>query len=353
MSVSILNLGMQENEGPLLEAASNASGHSLVHTVTDPAEAWYWAGEHQPDITVVDVRWLNGQGIDFMRRIRADRVCADLPLLALVDEHDRNHRHQSMHAGANEFIHAPIDAYECQVRILNMLTVRAYRKLLDRTSTLSAAGIDDYSDYASAREREILLRLARAGEYRDETTGSHILRIGKLSRGIAEILGFGGPECTIIEAAAPMHDIGKIGIPDAILHKPGPLTDAERDVMQNHTLIGYEILKDSSSPFVQRGAEIALAHHEKFDGSGYPHGLRGQDIPFSARIVAVADVYDALTSKRDYKSAWLPSQACEYIAAQEGTHFDPECVKALFAKLKADISRPEPVTKFVPNLVAK
>ncbi len=339
MAVSILNVGMQENEGPLLEAASNASGHSLVHTIANPAEAWYWAGQHQPDITVVDVRWLNGRGIDFMRRFRADRACADLPLLALVDEHNRDHRHQSLRAGANEFISAPLDAYECQVRILNMLTVRAHRKLLDRSAQAPAAGIDDFTDYASAREREILLRLARAGEYRDEATGTHIVRIGKLSRGIAEILGIGEPERTIIEAAAPMHDIGKIGIPDFILHKSGLLTDAERAIMNNHTVIGYEILKDSSSPFVQRGAEIALAHHEKFDGSGYPHGLRGQDIPLSARIVAVADVYDALTSKRDYKAAWLPSQACEYIASQEGSHFDPECVKALFSRLKTDASR--------------
>jgi two-component system, response regulator RpfG len=337
MSVSILNVGMRENERPLLEAANNASGYSVVHTVADPAEAGYWAGEHQPDITVVDVRWLNGRGIDFMRRFRANRACADLPLLALVDEHDRNHRHQSLRAGANELISAPLDAYECQVRILNMLTVRAHRKLLDRTAILPAPGIDDFNNYASAREREILLRLARAGEYRDETTGAHIVRIGKLSRGIAEVLGLGEPECTIIEAAAPMHDIGKIGIPDAILRKPGSLTESERSVMKTHTLIGYEILKDSSSPFVQRGAEIALSHHEKFDGSGYPAGIRGHDIPISARIVAVADVYDALTSKRDYKSAWLPSQACEYIAGQEGAHFDPECVKALFARLKTEV----------------
>jgi len=336
MAVSILNVGMRENEGPLLEAAVNASGYSLVHTVADPTEAGRWAGEHQPDITVVDVRWLNGRGIEFMRRFRADRLCAELPLLALVEQHDRSHRHESLRAGANEFISAPLDAYECQVRMLNMLTVRAHRKLLDGVACLPAAGINDYTDFASAREREILLRLARAGEYRDEATGSHIVRIGKLSRGIAEILGLGEKECTIIEAAAPMHDIGKIGIADSILHKPGSLTEAERNVMKTHTQIGYEILKDSSSPFVQRGAEIALAHHEKFDGSGYPYGIRGQDIPISARIVAVADVYDALTSKRDYKTAWTPAQACEFIADQEGAHFDPVCVKAMFASLRSE-----------------
>ena len=336
MTVSILNVGLRENEGPLLEAAINASGYSLVHTVVDPTEAGCWAGEHQPDITVVDVRWLNGRGIDFMRRFRADRRCTDLPLLALVDEHDRNHRHESLRAGANEFISVPLDAYECQVRILNMLTVRAHRNLLDRSARSSTPGMDDYADFASAREREILLRLARAGEYRDESTGRHIVRIGKLSRGIAEILGVGEPECTILEAAAPMHDIGKIGISDSILRKSGPLTEAERDIMKTHTQIGYEILKDSSSPFVQRGAEIALAHHEKFDGSGYPFGIQGQDIPLSARIVAVADVYDALTSKREYKPAWSPAKASEYIADQKGAHFDPECVNALFARLRTE-----------------
>jgi len=336
MAVSILNVGMRENEGPLLEAAINASGSSQVHTVANPTEAGRWACEHQPDITVVDVRWLNGRGIDFMRWFRADHRSAELPLLALVEQHDRNHRHQSLRAGANEFISAPLDVYECQVRILNMLTVRAHSKLLNRVALMPAEGINDCADFASAREREILLRLARAGEYRDEATGNHIVRIGKLSRGIAEVLGLGEPECTIIEAAAPMHDIGKIGISDSILHKPGTLTEAERNVMKTHTQIGYEILKDSSSPFVQRGAEIALAHHEKFDGSGYPYGIRGQDIPISARIVAVADVYDALTSKRDYKSAWSSARACEYITSQEGAHFDPVCVEAMFAKLRSD-----------------
>jgi two-component system response regulator RpfG len=334
MVVSILNVGMRENEGPLLEAAIHASGRSQVYTVSDPTEAGRWAGEHQPDITVVDVRWLNGRGIEFMRRFRADRRCMDLPLLALVEQHDRSHRHQALQAGASEFISAPLDAYECQVRMLNMLTVRAHRKLLDRVDILPTAEINAYTDFASAREREILLRLARAGEYRDEATGSHIVRIGKLSRGIAEILGLGETQCAIIEAAAPMHDIGKIGIADSILHKTGSLTEAEFETMKTHTRIGYEILKDSSSPFVQCGAEIALAHHEKFDGSGYPNGIRGHDIPISARIVAVADVFDALTSKRDYKPAWSPDKACEYIADQKGAHFDPDCVKAMFAGLK-------------------
>lgn len=334
MAVSVLNIGGEENEELLRRVAGSASDYSLVHTVTDLFEARDWASEYQPDITLVDMCRFNDRGIQFVRGFRADPLCTDLPLIALVSEGDRDHRHEALRAGANEYLTVPLDPYECQLRMLNMLTVRAHRRLMDR-STAKSVAIGSFSDYALAREREILLRLARAGEYRDETTGSHIVRIGRLCRGIAEVLGLDASECTIIEAAAPMHDIGKIGIPDAILHKQGALTDAEREVMRSHTLIGYDILKDSSSPFVQRGAEIALGHHEKFDGSGYPYGLSATAIPLSARIVAVADVFDALTSTRSYKPGWSASQALDYIADQEGKHFDPECARALYANLKA------------------
>ncbi len=332
MAVSVLNVGGEENEELLRRAAGSASDYSLVHTVTDLSAARRWASEHQPDITLVDMCRFSDDGIRFVRGFRADPVCANLPLLALVSEGDRDHRHEALRAGANEYVTSPLDPYECQLRVLNMLTVQAHRRLMNRTA-VTASAIGSFSDYALAREREILLRLARAGEYRDETTGSHIVRIGRLCRGIADVMGLESSECTIIEAAAPMHDIGKIGIPDAILHKNGALTDAERETMRSHTLIGYEILKDSSSPLVQRGAEIALAHHEKFDGSGYPYGLSGSAIPLSARIVAVADVFDALTSTRSYKPGWSTGQALNYIAEQSGRHFDPECARALQASL--------------------
>jgi len=332
MAVSVLNVGGEENEELLRRAAGSASDYSLVHTVTDLSEARFWASEHQPDITLVDMCRFNDEGIRFLRGFRADPLCADLPLLALVSEGDRDYRHEALRAGANEYVTSPLDPYECQLRVLNMLTVRAHRRLMNR-SAFTASAIGNFSDYALAREREILLRLARAGEYRDETTGSHIVRIGRMCRGIANVMGLEPSECTIIEAAAPMHDIGKIGIPDAILHKNGALTDAEREIMRSHTLIGYEILKDSSSPLVQRGAEIALAHHEKFDGSGYPYGLSGAAIPLSARIVAVADVFDALTSTRSYKLGWSAGQALNYIAEQAGRHFDPECARALQVSL--------------------
>ena len=181
------------------------------------------------------------------------------------------------------------------------------------------------------REQETLMRLAKAGEYRDEETGNHVVRMARYSRLIAEALGLPETECQMIEMAAPMHDIGKIGVSDMILLKPGKHTKEEFEVMKRHTVIGYEILKDSPSEFLQLGAIIALGHHEKYDGSGYPGGLSGNDIPQQARIVAIADVFDALTTVRPYKKAWAVQDSFDYILSEKGKHFCPDCVDAFFS----------------------
>ena len=183
------------------------------------------------------------------------------------------------------------------------------------------------------REHETLLRLAKAGEYRGEDTGNHVLRMARYARLIAEQLGLSKNDCDAIEMAAPMHDIGKIGVPDQILRKPGRLTHAEFEIMKQHTLIGYEILKESPSKYLQTGAIIALSHHEKFNGTGYPHRLGGHEIPLVARIVSVADAYDALTSERPYKEEWPVQKAIDYISDQRSEFFDPECVDAFLAQL--------------------
>jgi two-component system response regulator RpfG len=198
------------------------------------------------------------------------------------------------------------------------------------------------------REQETLLRLAKAGEYRDEETGNHVIRMAKFARLIAEHLGLSRDECEIIELAAPMHDIGKIGIPDQILLKPGALTDEEFAIMKRHTNIGHDILKNSPSEYLQLGAIIAYGHHERFDGSGYPQGLSAEDIPLAARIVAVADVFDALCSERPYKPAWPQQNALRYMQEQGGRHFDPMCLEAFHAQLDKilkvqDLLRDEPV----------
>jgi two-component system response regulator RpfG len=175
---------------------------------------------------------------------------------------------------------------------------------------------------------ETLSKPAKAGEFRDRTTGNHLARMARYSALIGINIGLATDTIHVLEFASPMHDIGKIGIPDSVLLKEGPLNAEEDSVMKNHPRIGYDILKGSPSKYLSMGAIIALGHHEKYDGSGYPNGLHGEDIPIVARIVAVADVFDALVSERPYKHAWSIEEGLAYLEAQKGRHFDPRCVEA-------------------------
>ncbi|CAG0967236.1 partial Cyclic di-GMP phosphodiesterase response regulator RpfG, partial [Anaerolineae bacterium] len=182
------------------------------------------------------------------------------------------------------------------------------------------------------------IRLSRAAEYRDPETGAHILRMSHYTRLIAQNLGLTEAEQELLLDAAPMHDIGKVGTPDHILLKPGRLTDEELVIMRQHAEIGYEILKDSVSPLLRTAALVAWTHHEKFDGSGYPRGLAGENIPLYGRIVAVADVFDALTSARPYKLAWEVDRALDFLREGRGSHFDPACVDAFLQDMDAVLS---------------
>ena len=220
----------------------------------------------------------------------------------------------------------------------NLLTLRRQALALEDRRRLLEHMVEDATKEVREREKETLLRLARAGEFRDEETGYHLIRMSRYSRLIAGALGLEHDEAETIELSAPLHDIGKIGIPDHILLKQGKLDDAEWQGMRRHPVIGHEILKGSASKYVRMGALIALGHHEKYEGSGYPNGLVGDHIPLCARIVAVADVYDALTSVRPYKTAWPEERAFEYITSQAGRHFDPRMVDA-FLGMKSDVGQ--------------
>jgi two-component system response regulator RpfG len=216
--------------------------------------------------------------------------------------------------------------------------LRRQQLALEDRRRLLEGMVDDATREVRNREKETLMRLARAGEFRDEETGYHLVRMARYSRLIADTIGLERDEAESIELAAPLHDIGKIGIPDQILLKSGRLDDPESKVMRRHPLIGHEILKGSASKYVRMGSLIALGHHEKYDGSGYPNGLVGDHIALCARIVAVADVYDALTSIRPYKQAWPSDQAFEFLAGQRGKHFDPQLVDA-FAGVREFVAR--------------
>ena len=306
-----------------------------VRTFEDPLQALEWIRRETPDLVLTDYLMPGMDGVTFTRAMRAIPDCADVPLVVVTVVEDRSIRYEALDAGATDFLNRPIDQHECRARCRNLLTLRGQQKIISNRAHWLEQQVQMATEAIQARERETLLRLAKAGEYRDEGTGNHVLRIARYSRLVAEALSFGTQQCEDIELAAPMHDIGKVGIPDQILLKPGRLTEDEYRVVQEHARIGYEILKDSPSHYLQLGATIALSHHERFDGSGYPRGIVGDEIPLAARIVAVVDVFDALTSARPYKRPWPVATAVRYISDKSGSHFDPNCVVAFLANLEA------------------
>lgn len=309
-----------------------------VVAYSSPLDALELIRTRTPDLVLTDYKMPVMDGVQFIREIRAISTCRDLPVVVVTVVEDKKIRYQALDAGATDFLTRPIDQYECKVRCKNLLTMRHQQKIISNRAKWLEEQVALGTYEIQAREHETLLRLAKAGEYRDEGTGNHVLRIAHYSKLLAEALRLPERVCEDIELAAPMHDIGKVGIPDSILLKEGPLDEREMDIMKEHPAIGYEILKDSPSRYITLGAEIALSHHEKYDGSGYPNGLEGENIPLAGRIVAVADVYDALTTRRPYKEAWPVDDAVDYIRNASGTHLDPQVVEAFLNNLEEVIN---------------
>ena len=300
----------------------------VVEGFARPVDAVVWATRHVADLVLVDFMMPDMDGIELVGRLRSLPGYEHVPIVMVTSQDDKKIRYAALDAGITDFLTKPVDARECLARCRNLLTLRRQHIALEDRKRLLEGMVDEATREIREREKETLLRLARAGEFRDEETGYHLIRMARYSRLIANALGLDRDEAETIELAAPLHDIGKIGIPDGILLKPARLDEGEWATMQRHPVIGHEILKGSASKYVRMGALIALGHHERYDGKGYPNGLVGDHIPLCARIVAVADVYDALTSVRPYKKAWKTEDALEYIRAQGGKHFDPRLVEA-------------------------
>ena len=305
----------------------------LKHDVTvqafaSPLVAIDWLRLNQPDLILVDYLMDEMSGLEMVKTVRRIPHLEHIPIIMITVSEESDVRYKALEAGVTEFISKPFNHYECQIRCCNLLSLHMHHKGVLRRSEELEKAVADATRRILEREQETLFRLAKAGEYRDADTGNHVLRMARFSRLIAEGMGLDENRCSLIEMAAPMHDIGKIGIPDNILLKPGKLTHEEFAIMKTHTSIGYHILKNSHSKFINLGSEIALSHHERYDGSGYPNSLQGKAIPLDARIVAVADVFDSLTSERPYKKAWSNQEALEYVCNNKGTHFDPGCVDA-------------------------
>ena len=300
---------------------------------TKPEEALARLSQGAEDIGVVvtDFEMPGMTGLDLIKAARSLDGFRNVPIVMVTSHDQRRLRRDSLSAGATDFLTKPCDPVEVKARVSNLLALRrALREEENRAEAL-AREVAAAVSVIEARESEIVARLARAAEHRDTDTGDHVARVSCHVRLIAQRLGYNEAACRKLALASTMHDVGKIAVRDAVLLKPGPLTPLEREEMTAHAQRGHDILDGSASDVVRLAAEIALSHHERWDGAGYPKGLIGSAIPIAGRIVAVADVFDALTSVRPYKKAWSREDALRYIAEGAGAQFDPSCVAAFLA----------------------
>ena len=299
------------------------------------------------DAVVSDLNMPGKDGIDLLKVLRSQVHTANLPCLILTGNGELQAKKSALEHGATDFLSKPVDFWELSARLENCIALKQYQDLvLEQRDTLDARVKKATLDLDNSR-RNIILRLALAAEWRDENTGTHILRVAMLSAMLARGLGMDDADCERILLSSPLHDVGKISLSDKILHKPSVLEPEEREIMKNHCQVGYDILAgengavfqfmgprattDRGNGLLETAALIALTHHERWDGTGYPKGLKGTEIPIEGRIVAVADVYDALRSKRPYKDAFSKEATLEIMRKDSGLHFDPEIVELIEA----------------------
>jgi putative two-component system response regulator len=323
----------------LIGAMLKPQGYEVI-LANDGEECLQKVAENPPDLILLDIMMPKLNGFDVVTRLKAEERFALIPIVMVTALQDVNDRVKALEVGAEDFLTKPVDRMELRARVRSLLKVKAYndhmvnyRQELEREvqrRTLEIQETNKKLEKAHEKLRgaslETIFRLSRAAEFKDEDTGAHIISMSRISARIAKQCGLSSSTVESILYASPMHDIGKIGIPDRILLKNGPLNDEEWTVMRMHTVFGGKILENSDIGFLRLGEVIALTHHEKFYGSGYPKGLKGKQIPLAGRIVAVADVFDALMSRRPYKPAFTPEQAIGIITDGRGKHFDPEVV---------------------------
>lgn len=325
----------------LLESCLRAFNLQHIQTFSNSAEGLQWCRDNDWDLLLLDIDMPAPNGFDILDALQArDRTASAIIIVTALD--DPQSRRIGLEKGANDYICKPIDMPEVLLRVRGCLTLAQSSRLLQIAKRDLEAKVEQRTAQLQESYRAMLRSLSRAASYRDNDTGDHINRIGQSSALLARKIGMSANWCDLIRQAAPMHDVGKIGVPDSILQKPGPLTCEERAQMQTHPLIGYEILHDPcGSGLTDMAAEISLGHHEKWDGSGYPSGLKGDDIPLSARIVALCDVYDALRMIRPYKPAWTIDASVAYIKEHAGSHFDP-ALSSVFCEMITEIEKIDP-----------
>ncbi len=300
-----------------------------VSSMTDSRGVPEVVAEQQPDLIILDLHMPHLDGFEVMEALGPLRSPARyLPVLVLTGDTSTAVKQRALRVGARDFLAKPFDTIEALLRIRNLLTTRHFYTALEREQQRLEQAVRERTQELADTHLEIVERLARAAEYRDDNTGEHTRRVGRLAGLLARTLALSPDDVEMIERAAALHDVGKVGVPDAILLKPGPLTATETAVMRNHTVVGAKILSNSRAPLLRMAEAIALTHHERWDGTGYPGGLRDYDIPLVGRIVALADTFDAMTHTRPYQAAIRVESAVDMIAELRGRYYDPAVVDA-------------------------
>jgi len=331
----------------LMEASLRLLGYQVI-LARDGEEALAKVKETPPNVILLDTLMPKMDGFEVAKQLKGDEATKTIPVIMMTALSEVEDRLKALEAGVDDFLSTPVDETELQTRVNSLLKVKAYNDHLSNyPKEMEAEVAKRTQDLTKALEKiktaslDTVYRLARAAEYKDEDTGAHVERMSHYSSAIARGMSLDDEFVEQILWAAPMHDIGKIGIPDRVLQKPGKLDADEWVIMRQHTTIGAEILKDASADFIRLAEAIAISHHEKWDGSGYPQGLKGSDIPLAGRIVALADVFDALTSERPYKDPFPLEKSFAIIKEGQGSHFDTEVVNAFFAiedEIKAELN---------------
>lgn len=346
LSARILIVDDVEANVVFLSSLLDMHGFTNIMTTTDSRTVLSQVAEYEPDLILLDLMMPHLSGFDVMNLL-AEQIPSShyLPILVLTADMTQETKQKALASGAMDFLTKPLDVTEVLQRTQNLLYTRYLYKqqqahmvhLEDLVKRRTQALAESISALEKSNQ-ELLMRLAKVAEYRDDATGEHTQRVGRLAFLCARQLGKSEVYCTKLEQAARLHDLGKIGIPDSILQKPGSLSPDELKAMREHCKIGAELLEGSGSDVLLLARSIALSHHEHWDGSGYPWGLKGEDIPLEGRIVAVVDVYDALTHSRPYKRAWTVQEATDLIRKEQAKYFDPEVVSAFLTVLEQSLA---------------